>query len=235
MASIGGALRYPTNNDNWKKTLLIGGGLSIFGFLIIPLLLVYGYIIRVIRHRLEDDPQPPTFSEWGELFTDGIKAFVIGFVYLLVPVIVGTFTFGGSIAAISTGTTGGSAMGMAGLVVGMILTLVLSLLFGYVAVAAIVNFANERRVGAAFDFTTIKAIIFSGDFAITWGLSVVVFIAASLVVALLNIIPVLGAIIGAFVFFYAQIVAAHLWAGGYNDAREIGDVAGRSRIDESAI
>lgn len=223
------------DHDDWKKTVLIGGILSVFGFLLIPLLPVYGYIIRVIRHRLEGDRRPPTFGDWEALFVDGVKAFVIGFVYLLIPGIVGTITVGGSIAAMATGTRGGAAAGLAGLGLGLLLTFVLALVFGYVAVAAIVNFAKEGRVGAAFDFATIKPVVFNGDFATAWALSVVVFIGASVVVGILNVIPVLGAVIGAFVIFYAQMVAGHLWAGGYNDARGTGEVSDRSSVRESTV
>jgi hypothetical protein len=233
MSPISDAVTYPTTHGGWKKTVLIGGVLSVFGFLFIPLLPVYGYIIRTIRHRLDGDPHPPMFDEWGALFSDGLKAFVIGFVYLLVPAIVAVVTFGGSIAAMASGTSSGGAAGIAGFAFGMLLTFVLTLVFGYVAVAAIVNFASEGRFGAAFDFAAIKAVALSRDHALAWGYSVLVFIAASIVVGLLNIIPLLGAIIGAFVFFYAQIVAAYLWASGYNDARD-GAVTGRSDIGESA-
>jgi len=48
-------------------------------------------------------------------------------------------------------------------------------------------------------------------------------------IGVLNGIPILGAVIGAFVFFHAQVVAARLWAGGYADARTEGD--GTTRPD----
>jgi uncharacterized membrane protein len=95
---------------------------------------------------LEDEPRPPTFGEWGELFVDGIQALVIGIVYLLVPGVVGMVTFGGSAASMATGTRSGAAAGMAGLAFGMVLTFILTLVFGYVAVAAIVNFAKHRQI-----------------------------------------------------------------------------------------
>lgn len=233
MLSISNAVTYPMEHDDWIKTALIGGALFFFGFLFVPLLLVYGYIVRVIRHRLAEEPQPPIFSEWETLLTDGGKAFVIGFVYLLVPGIVGVFTVGGSILAIATGTRSGAAAGFAGLAVGALLTLVLSLVFGYVAVAAIVNFASEGRLGAGFDVASIKTVVLSGDYAVGWGLSIAVFVAASLVVGILNGIPVLGTVVGAFVFFYAQVVAAYLWAGGYSDAHEASDVTSQPGVGES--
>ncbi|MFB6149135.1 MAG: DUF4013 domain-containing protein, partial [Halobacteriales archaeon] len=146
MAAIGEALRYPLERDPWERLLLIGGVLMLFGFLFIPLLLVYGYIVRVIKDRLEGADQPPAFGEWESLLIDGLKAFLIGVVYLFIPVVVGMLTVGGSVAAIAAGGRAGAAAGVAGLVVGFGLSVVLSLIFGYVAVAALSHLADELLV-----------------------------------------------------------------------------------------
>lgn len=233
MPQISDAITYPTEHDDWVKTILIGGVLSAFGFLLLPLFPVYGYVVRVIRHTLDGDPRPPTFSDWEELALDGAKAFLVGAVYMLVPGIVGAVTIGGSILALATGTRGGAATGIAGLVVGGLLTAVLSLVFGYVAVAAVVAFADERRVAAAFDLDVLKPVVRSGAYATAWAVSVAVFLAASVLVGVLNGVPILGAVVGAFVFFYAQVVAARLWAGGYADARTDADGTTRPDVDES--
>lgn len=235
MSSLGDALRYPTEHDDWMKTILIGGVLSIFGFLLIPIIPVYGYIVRVLKRRLAGEKRPPTFDDWGELFGDGVRVLVIGIVYMLVPAIVGAVTVGGSILAMATETRGGVATGMAGLAFGFLLTFVLSLVFGYVAVAAIVTFAREDRLGAAFDFGTLRTVVFEGDYAVAWLLSIGVFIGAGVVTSVLNVVPVLGAIVGAFVVFYAQIVAANLWADGYSAALEAGGSGDQTEIGKSAI
>lgn len=204
--------------DDWVKTVLIGGGLIIFSFLVIPGILVSGYVIRVIRGRLEDAPEPPPFGEWGALLVDGLQAWVIGFIYMLVPTIVAAVTIGGSIASMATGSRAGAAAGLAGLFGGFLLWFVLSLVFGYVAVAAVVNFAREEQFGAAFDFGTIRDVVTTGDYAVGWVLGVVVVIVAGAIVGLLNVVPFLGFIVGAFVNFYAIVAAAHLWTGGFADA-----------------
>jgi hypothetical protein len=218
MTTVNEALRYPMEGDGWKKTILIGGILTIFGFLIVPLLAVYGYVIRVIRHRLDGESQPPEFGEWGELLIDGVKVLVIGIVYSIIPGLLFAVTVGGSIAAIATGSRGGAAAGAAGLTIGFLIALVLSLVFGYVAVAALVNFAAEGRIGAAFDLGTLRTVITTREYAIAWLLAVAIFVGAAVVTGLLNVIPILGAIIGAFVIFYAEVAAATLWAGGFTDA-----------------
>lgn len=218
MPPIEEAARYPMQSDDWKTTVLIGGVLVIFGVLLIPGLIVSGYAVRVIRDYLEGASSPPPFEDWGRLLVDGVQVFVIGFVYMLIPTIVAVVMIGGSIVAMATGARAGAAAGLAGFFGGFLLWFVLSLIFGYVAVAGIVNFAREERFGAAFDFGTIKDVITSGDYAMAWLLAVVVMIVAGVVVGVLNVVPFLGFIIGAFINFYALIVAATLWTDGFSDA-----------------
>lgn len=234
MSSIEDALRYPTNHDDWIVTLLIGGVLSLFSFLIIPLFIVYGYIVRVIRNSIDGDPEPPVFDEWGELLVDGIKAAIIIFVYMLIPLIVAAVMVGGSIGAMMAGGRGGAAAGIAGLIVGLLVTFVLSLVFGYIAVAAVVNFAHEDDIGAGFDFGTLREVMLDRDYAVAWALSVAVFIGAAVISGLFNVIPILGAVISTFVFFYAQMVGATLWADGYEAAR-LGGATDPPATGESAI
>jgi hypothetical protein len=225
------AVRYPTRSDSWIKTVLIGGVLIFLGFLLVPLFLVYGYIVRSIGAVLADDPSPPEFDEWGELFVDGALAWIISIVYLLVPLLVAGFTIGGSIAAVATGSEIGAAAGAGGLLVGLTISTILSLAFGYLAVVAIVNFAREGQFGAAFDLDVIKTVALDRDYAIAWLVSVGVFLIAGVV----SSIPFVGWIITPFVSFYAAIVAADLWAGGFTRALESVDDIARHRNEEPTI
>lgn len=223
MVGIGRAIRYPMVREEWWKTVAIGGVLIIFSFLVIPLIAVYGYLITVISDSLEGRPVPPPFRDWGAILRKGVLGWLIGLVYLLVPIVVAAVTVGGSLAAMVTGSGMGTATGVAGLVGGLGVSVVLSLVFGYFAVVAIVNYARTDRVAAAFNVATIKRVAFDGEYFAAWVVSIVVFIAASVIAGALNIIPFLGAIVGAFVFFYAEVVAAHLWADGFTAAIHDGD------------
>ncbi len=225
MVTIGDAVRYPTVRDDWYRTILIGGVLTLFGFLIVPLILVYGYLVRVIQARLAGETAPPVFEEWGQLLVVGIQAFVIGLIFMLIPLIVAATTIGGAIVAFATGTEVGAGVGMLGLFVGILLSFVLALLFGYIAVAAIVNFARTERFGDAFAISEIKPILFHRDYAIGWLAGVAVILAASIIGAMLNVIPLIGWVVAAFVSFYAQIAAVSLWADGY-----VTSSGGRERV-----
>lgn len=209
------AFTYPTNREDWLKTIIIGGVLSFLGFLLVPLFLVYGYVVRSIQTSIARDPTPPAFEDWGSLLVDGLQAVVIGIVYLLIPGIVAILTIGGSVAAMATGTRAGAAAGLAGLLSGMLLSGLLALVFGYFGVAAILNFAHEDRFGAAFEISGLKDIVVSADYAVAWLVSVGVFIISGGIAG----IPLIGFFLGPFVGFYAAVVAARLWADGFVEAK----------------
>jgi len=229
MSSIADAITYPTESDDWLVTVLIGGVLSLLGFLVVPLLLVYGYLVRAIRANLDGESEPPSFGDWGELLVDGLKALVIVFLYMLVPLAVMMVTIGGSIAAIATGSDAAAATGVGGLVAGGLLAFVLALVFGYLSAVGLVNFCREERFGAAFDLGRIRDIGLDADFALPWLVSIGVFFAAGIVGA----IPVVGFILGVFLNFYALVVAANLWANGFDEALDAGDRGGRAGLDET--
>ena len=237
MDSIEDALTYPLEDDNWTVTVLIGGVLSLLSFLVVPAILVYGYLVQAVRERADGATQSPAFEDWGELFVDGLKAWVIGIAYMLVPLVVFGVTVGGSLFAMATGTRAGAGAGLAGLLGGLAVSFVLSLVFGYVATAAIIHFACTGEFGAGFDFGTLRKLVMSTEYATPWLVSIALFVAANVAVNLLNVIPFLGSLIAVilspFATFYVLVVATDLWAGGYNaalDEREEPESVGTATV-----
>ncbi|AUG48823.1 hypothetical protein BVU17_03060 [Haloarcula taiwanensis] len=222
MESLEDTLRYPMEDDDWTVTILIGGVLSLLSFLVVPVILVYGYLVQAVRERADGATQPPAFEDWGELLVDGLKAWAISIVYMLVPLVVFGVTVGGSLFAIATGTRAGAGAGLAGLFGGLAISFVLSLVFGYVATAGIIHFACTGEFGAGFDFGTLRTLVLSPEYATPWLVSIALFIAVNVVVNLLNVIPFLGSLVAVilspFATFYVLVVATDLWAGGYNAA-----------------
>lgn len=214
MKELNDIVTFPMENDDWLVTTIIGGVLMFLSVFIVPLFLVYGYLMGVIRGSLAGASKPPSFGDWGTLLVEGVQAWLIGVIYMLIPLVVGALTVGGSVTAIATGTNAGAAIGSGGMYIGFLVTVILALVFGYIAVAAIVNFAREERFGAAFDFDVLKGIVMHRDYAIAWLVAIGIFFVASLV----NAVPLLGWILGPFVGFYAAVVAADLWADGFASA-----------------
>ncbi len=218
MRDLEDALTYPMEDEDWLITVAIGGVLTFLGFLLVPIVLINGYLVGVIRAATDGAPEPPAFEDWEDLLIDGVQATVIGFVYMLVPAIVGTVTVGGAILAFLTGSQFGAAAGFGGLLAGLFLTLVLALVFGYVAGAALVNFAREDELAAGFDISTLSSVVLDANYAIPWLIAAGVLIGAGIVNSILATIPLLGAFAGAFVMFYATVVAITLLADGFDDA-----------------
>lgn len=233
MRAVSEAVQYPSTGEDWLQTILIGGILSFLGFLLIPILFVYGYLMGVIRKTHQGEQEPPTFGDWGKLLVDGAQAFVIGLLYMLIPLVVATVTIGASVLAILTGTEVGFATGIGGLFVGLVATSILVIVFGYVAVAGIVHFALEERFSAAFELGTLKPILFHREYAVAWLMSFLVLLVAGAISGFLNVIPVIGTIVGAFVGFYAAMVAATLWSDGFTDAMEAPETVETHGVEES--
>lgn len=223
MRSLSDSLTYPTNSENWIPTIVIGGVLTFLGFLVVPFILVYGYLVSVIRGCTAGNPEPPAFEEWGKLFVDGLQALIIGFIYMLIPFIVAFATVGSAIFAMATGSDAAIAAGIGSMFLGLGLSALLALVFTYIGVAGLVNFAREERFGAAFDVAVLKSVVLHRDYAVAWVLSIVILIGASIIAGMLNVIPLIGAVIGAFITFYALVAAATLWADGFADAADQSD------------
>lgn len=204
-------LTYPTKSDDWLVTVVIGTVLTLLSFLLIPAFLLYGYLVRVLRAGMDDAPEPPVFDDWGSLFVEGLVATVILFVYQLIPIVVFVVTVGGSIGAMATGTEAGAGLGVAGFFGGFVLSTVLALVFGYVGLIAVANYAREGGIGAGFDFGVIVDVATDTAYAVPWAIGVVLLVVASLVAS----IPILGQA----VLFYALIVAMKLVGQGYAAAR----------------
>ena len=211
------AIDYPRTGDDALTTILIGGVLSLFGFLVIPAILVSGYLVRVLRGSMAGVGDPPVFDDWGDLFIDGLKAFVVGVVYSIVPFLVFTLAVGGVAAsAILTGDV--SLAAIAGSFLGVLVSGLLGLLAWYVLPAALANFAREDRIGAAFDVGALRLVLLDGDYVVGWLIAFALFLVAGVVVGALNAIPLIGFVAGAFVTFYAAVSAFYVYGRAFDEA-----------------
>ncbi|WP_311172787.1 DUF4013 domain-containing protein [Halobellus ordinarius] len=230
------SLQYPRHDDNWITTVIIGGILTLLGVFVIPTILVFGYFVRVARGTMRGDERPPAFDEWGDLFGDGLRAFVIAFVYGLVPGIVGGVFVGGGIFSFVVGSGTESAgflgLGTIGILLGGLLALVLGLLAAYIVPAAISGFAETGRIGTAFSFDELSPVLTSGTYATAWLSAFAVVLAAVIVGGALNVIPFLGAIVGAFLTFYAAVAAYYLIGSAWGELRSLDGAERDDTVDD---
>lgn len=203
---LGEAIEYPARGRDWLKRIGIGGILVLVGaFLLLPLLLVEGYVYRVLARTAAGDRDPPPWDDWVELFVDGIKLTVVQIVYLLIPgILVGV---GVLITFVEVLT--GEGVAMVGSVV-MLLGGVLSLFVMYVLPAALTNVAYQDSLGAAFAFPRIAKTAFSWGYFVPILTAGVVGLVASLIGVVLSLV-----LVGMFIIFYVYVVVAYLWGVGF--------------------
>ena len=221
---ISKSLTYLRNDEEgWVRTVLIGGILSLLGVLIVPTILVAGYLVRVVRATMRGDDQPPVFDEWGDMAVDGLKAAVIAFVYGLVPMIVAGVLVGGSIFALvlGQGSNGASVLGSLGVLVGVLASFVLGLLAAYVIPAAVANFAETDQLGKAFSVSDLRPVLTSGKYFTAWISAFAVIFVAALISGVLSGVPILGWIAGAFIGFYAAVAAYYIIGHAWGDLRDV--------------
>jgi len=217
-------LSYPMQGDNWVGRMLIGGIIIFFSFLLFPAFLFYGYLLRVLGDSIEGATEPPEWDDWGELLVDGIKASVVAMVYALVPTVVflgiGVTMLGIGGAA---GDSGGGILAGFGAIFFLLLIPVMFLVY-YLLPAALANMVVEDSFGAAFDFSTIKEIVVSGEYLVAILMPIVVGMIVNVVSFFLGI-TIIGYLLVPFVSFYGQVAIFRMF--GLAVGKELG------RIDES--
>ena len=228
--SLASAVRYPAESDDVVTTVLVGGLLTLFGFLVVPLFVLAGYLVEAVDRTAAGDEVPPAFDELGEMAVTGIKAVVIGIVYGFVPLLVGVGGVVVGIAGIGVGGDGAlGGLGLLGILLAGLVSLILAVLVGFLLPAALANFARTRSIGSAFDIGILKPIWMSRPYAVTWVTMVVVLLIGGLVAAVLNVVPVLGTVAGAFVGFYFSVAAYSVLGRSWSSLPGVG----RARYDVS--
>lgn len=226
------SIGYVRESDEWVKTVVLGGLFVLLSFLVVPAILVYGYLVRVLRGTMHGDDTPPTFGDWGEMFSDGLRAFGIALVYGFVPAVIAIALVASAGLATGAGGQAGDAVGGAIFFVGGLLVLVLGLVAIYVVPAAIANYAERGTFGAGFAWGDLRPILTSGRYATAWAMGFVVVVAASIVGGLLGVIPFLGVVLSAVVSFYALVAAYYIVGHAWGDLHDMTMHEGGETPDE---
>ncbi|MCU4925701.1 DUF4013 domain-containing protein [Halobacteria archaeon AArc-dxtr1] len=181
------AIRYPGRNG-WG-TVLIGGVLGLFSFLLIPIVLLAGYFVRVTEHAATQRPNPPRFDDWVDLLRLGALVIVAFVPFLIVSGVV--------IAAV-----GAASDGLAALV---------SLLAYYVAPAILLRFAVTQSLSETYDVDRMQALLTHRTYVV--GLLVLIVVAvlgwfAVIFISLASVLTIVGwiIIIPTAVFYYLAVL-----------------------------
>lgn len=179
---VGRSFTFTFEDQNWIVKILIGGLAVLFSFLLIPIPLITGYQLAVIRNTANGADLPlPEWDNIGKYFSDGIQVIIGGIVYYLPVIVLSCLVFGlTALAADSRGNVEG-ALGVVVTCLNCILS-ILSLALGLILPAAILRFAATGRLAAMFEFGEVWNFIRNnlGNYIVAvllgWVASVVAFI-----------------------------------------------------------
>jgi hypothetical protein len=193
------ALDYPTRPTEGGRSVILGGltlivvaaFVAITGleppyaylavFRLLPWLLVRGYYVRVVRTTIgRDRPTPPRFGDVRRLLRDGATAMLIAAVYLVPGLVVlgpliAIQAFELDLAARFPGAVPESVSLVVVSIAGVLAIVAFMSLIGafYVLPVAVARFAHTDDVTAAFEFRTVVSGAATEDYAIAWGVSLV--------------------------------------------------------------
>ncbi len=172
--------------------------------------------MNVLRSEMDHTEEPPVFEDWSDLFAEGAKVFGITIAYFIVPLAILGMTVGGILVSIIAGTAGAGTV--FGALLGFSLAALVSLVFYYVLPAGLANFARSGAIGSAFAFEELRPVLFSGTYAKGWLLGLGVLFAAAVISGLLASVPLIGAVAGVFVSFYASVTAFYIYGQAFENA-----------------
>ncbi|WP_276271348.1 DUF4013 domain-containing protein [Haloarcula litorea] len=203
-------LSYPMEGDSWIARILIGGVLLFLSFLVVPIFIFQGYLLRVLGDTVRGESEPPEWDDWGGLVVDGLKATVVAFVYSIIPIAViggiGVVLLGAGSAA---GGDGGGILAGFGLLTVLLAIPVFFLIYLLVP-AALANMAVEGSLGAAFDLNLLKDVVFTADYLVAVLMPIVVGIAVNIVTQVLAI-TIVGLLLVPFITFYGQVAVFRMF------------------------
>src|SRR5665647_2264796 len=168
----------------WVKWLL----LIIISIIPIVNFIMFGYLMEVFRGVRA----APELDDYGRLFIDGLKFFIVGLIYSIPLIIVWLLFFGASFALMSSGSDTAAAAGFGTMMLGFLIIVVLGIALALFEVIGSIRLARTDSIGEAFNFSAILAHIGR----IGWGTYiislVVVLIVIGVIYTVLGIIPILG-------------------------------------------
>jgi len=169
----------------WNKWVMLIIATILLG---LPLM---GYVMKVLR----GEKPAPEVEDWGTLFIDGIKYFIVGLIYAIPIIIVYAIILGGVIGAAMTGDETAAMAAIGGMLIGLLVVFVLAIIISIFEVIGMVRFARTGSIGEAFNFSAILATIGKigwVPYIIALVVLCVVAVIFGIIVTILMMIPILG-------------------------------------------
>lgn len=154
---IGKAFTFVNEDEAWIKKLAIGAVFVLFGVFLIPIMVVVGYQIRIIRNVIDGKDRPlPEWDEFGQLLVDGAVMFVAGFVYSL-PIILISVCSAVVNASLFDGSADTEGIGIVATIALSCLSILYGLALAVIIPALYILYARTGELGSLFRFAEVIA------------------------------------------------------------------------------
>ncbi len=150
------------DDQNWLVKVLIGGVMVLLSPLIIPALFVSGYFLDLMQRVALGEDSLPEWANWGHMLVRGLLSLAIQFIYSLPLIILGCCM--ATVGLLAGQGQGVNARTMSDGASALILCLTclmvpLAIIIAYVTPAAVLRYAVEGEIAAAFDFNRVFGLI----------------------------------------------------------------------------
>lgn len=143
----------------------------------ILLLFASGYLYDIIKYSIEGRKELPEFSDIKGIFLKGIRTFIVGIAYAIVPFLL--FILG---VMLSANENVGAAVNSIGAII-LFISIIVTIFIALVEIMALSNMIAHDELSAAFRFKDILALVKN----IGWGKYIGVLIFAFIVVVVLSV------------------------------------------------
>jgi hypothetical protein len=156
-----------------------------------------GYMVLIYK----GEKPAPEVTNWGALFSNGLKLFIVHLIYAIPVLIIAAVVLGSTLLTIilsasQSMTNPQSMMGLIGaLIFGFIVLLIVAFIIWIIEATAVVRFARTNSIGEAFNFGEIFARISKigvGSYILAL---IIMAIILGIIVVILEVIPFIGPII----------------------------------------
>jgi len=232
---IGKSIAFIFEDPDWLKKVAIGTGLLLLGIIfsvvligLVPLIIVTGYTVVLIKNVMDGIERPlPEWEDWGDLFVRGLKLFLIQLIWALPLIIV---SMGTSLPAALSENSDLQGIWIALSVFCGCLTFILAIAYGLIEPIITFRFARTNEFASAFEFGRIFRLL--GDNIVNVIIAAIVSAVAGLILVILGgIVGTIALVIGLIVTipaaaFLSELIGAHLYGqvGREAEAKEVASV-----------
>ncbi|RXE56448.1 hypothetical protein ABH15_10240 [Methanoculleus taiwanensis] len=172
----------------WSRWVLL-----VISTIVFPLIM--GYTVRIYSGA----KPAPELENWGELFINGLKLFVIGIIYAIPIFVIAVIAL--IPAMMLANGNPAAAIGSAGL--GLLVMIVVAIIISLISAIGVIRFAQKGSMGQAFAFGAILGHIGRigwGSYIIALIILWVVGAVFGIIVTVLSAIPLIGWLIMLFLY-----------------------------------